>query len=244
VPVLVVEDERDMHVFYERILRDTGYRPILVSSLHDARAAIERARPAAIILDILLRNEDAWRWLAEVKGTQENRFIPVLVVTTEEEERKALALGADAFMQKPVDRVRILALLDEATRGRVLIVDDDATTRYAIRKLLEAGHFPTLEVANGEEAKRVAEIAQPRAIVLDLGLPDIDGSILLEAFAQSVATRDVPVIVATARDLSDAERVQLEARAFAVLRKSELAATLVATVSAAIGAEAVLTRRT
>jgi signal transduction histidine kinase/CheY-like chemotaxis protein len=244
VPVLIVEDEPDMHVFYERILRDTGYRPILVSSVHDARAAIERARPAAIILDILLRNEDAWRWLAEVKGTQENRFIPVLVVTTVEEERKALALGADAFMQKPVDRVRILALLDEATRGRVLIVDDDATTRYAIRKLLEAGHFPTLEVANGEEAKRVAEIAQPRAIVLDLGLPDIDGSILLEAFAQSVATRDVPVIVATARDLSDAERVQLEARAFAVLRKSELAATLVATVSAAIGAEAVLTRRT
>jgi signal transduction histidine kinase/DNA-binding response OmpR family regulator len=241
VPVLIVEDERDMHVFYERILRDTGYGPILVRSLHDARAAIERAQPAAIILDILLRHEDAWRWLAEFKGAQETRPIPVLVVTTVAEERKALALGADGFMQKPVDRARLLALLDEATHGRVLVVDDDATTRYAIRKLLQAAHLPTLEVANGEEARRAAETVQPRAIVLDLGLPDIDGSSLLEVFAQSPATCHVPVIIATARDLSDAERAHLEARAFAVLRKSDLAAALVNAVSAALGDDAVLT---
>ena len=236
VPVLIVEDERDMHVFYERILRDTAYRPLFVQSLHQATSEIERAQPAAIILDILLRNEDAWRWLAALKGAQETRSVPVLVVTTVADERKALALGADAFMQKPVDRVRLLALLDEVTQGRVLIVEDDATTRYAIRKLLQAANLQTLEVGNGEDARRAVEVGRPRAIVLDLGLPDIDGSSLLAAFTAAPATRDIPIIVATARDLTDAERGQLEARAFAVLTKSELPAALVPTVRAAAGA--------
>jgi CheY-like chemotaxis protein len=167
----------------------------------------------------------------------------VLVATTVAEERKALALGADAFMQKPIDRVRLLATLDELTQASVLVVEDDATTRYAIRKLLHAANLQTLEVANGEDARRAAEMGRPRAIVLDLGLPDVDGSSLLAEFATSPATRDVPVIVATARDLTDADREQLRARAFAVLAKSELTAALVATVRAAT-AVAVASERT
>ena len=233
MPVLIVEDDRDLHVYYERALRDTPYRPIPALTLHQASAAVERDRPAVVLLDILLGQDDAWRWLAELKANPATRTIPVVVITAVDEGRKALALGADRFAKKPFDRVSVLALLDQVTQSRVLIVDDDATTRYAMRKLLDASEFVVIEAANGEDGLRAAHAATPRSIVLDLGLPDISGFAMLDHFKASPATRDIPVIVATAGDLTDMERDELEARAFAVVSKRDILGSIIATVTAA-----------
>ena len=233
IPVLIVEDERDMQLFYEKTLRDTPYRPIPAQTLHQASAALERTRPAVVILDILLRNEDAWRWLAEFKASPDWQSIPVLVVTAVDEQRKAFALGADAFARKPIERAELVALLNQATASRVLIIDDDATTRYAMRKLLDQSNVLVLEAATGEAGLRVAEMANPRSIVLDLGLPDVDGFELLARLKASPETRRIPVIVATAHDLSETERATLETQAFLVLSKREMLGTIVANVAAA-----------
>ena len=236
IPVLVVEDERELQLFYEKTLRDTPYRTIAAQTLHQASAAIERVRPAAIILDILLRNEDAWRWLAEIKAAPESHSIPVVVITSVDEERKALALGADLFARKPVDREALIALLNQATASRVLIIDDDATTRYAMRKRLEHAKYVVLEAATGEDGLRVAEVAQPRSIVLDLGLPDVNGFSMLDRLKASPVTRGIPVIVATAHDLSDVDRATLESQALVVLSKREMLGTIVANVAIASSA--------
>jgi len=233
IPVLVVEDERDMQLFYEKTLRDTPYRTVAVQSLHQASAALERARPAVVILDILLRNEDSWRWLAEFKSSPDLQSIPVLVISTVDEQRKAFALGADAFARKPIERAELVALLNQATASRVLIIDDDATTRYAMRKLLDQSQLLVLEAATGEDGFRFAEIANPRAIVLDLGLPDVNGFELLGRLKASPATGRIPVIVATAHDLTETERASLESQAFRVASKRDILGTIVANVAAA-----------
>jgi CheY-like chemotaxis protein len=233
VPVLIVEDERDMQLYYERVLRDTPYRPIGASTLHQASAALEHERPGIIILDILLGSDDAWRWLAELKGDPATKAIPVIVVTAVDEERKALALGADRFVRKPIAKSHLMDLLNQVTASRVLIVDDDATTRYAMRKLLDASDFVVLEASNGEEGLRAAEAAKPHSIVLDLELPDLSGFDVLDRFKAFPATHDIPVIVATAGDLTDAQRSELDARAFAVLSKRDILGNIVATVTAA-----------
>ena len=236
IPVLIVEDDRDMHVFYERSLNATAYRLVHALTLHQASSALERERPAAIVLDILLRNEDSWRWLAKLRGDQAMRATAVLVVSTVDEERKALALGADAFMRKPVDRKALIDTLDATTGARVLVIEDDATTRYTMRKLLEAARFLVLEATTGDDGLRAADAARPRAIVLDLGLPDVDGFVMLDRLSASPHARDVPVVVSTARDLTEVERQRLEARAFAVLSKREmLGGGIVSAVNAASG---------
>jgi signal transduction histidine kinase/CheY-like chemotaxis protein len=233
VPVLVVEDAQEMQLFYEKALRDTPYRPVAAQTLHQATSAIEGERPALIVLDIMLRNEDVWRWLAELKDSPATATIPVLVISSLAEERKALALGANRFVQKPISRADLLGLLDDLTGLRVLIVEDDTTTRYAMRKRLDNSEYLVLEAASGEEGLRAAQAARPHSIVLDLGLPDIDGFAMLDHLKASPLTQDVPVIVATARDLSDAERSVLASRAFAVLSKRDILANIVATLAAA-----------
>jgi CheY-like chemotaxis protein len=233
VPVLVVENDPDMQRFYEDALAATAYRVVAASTLHQAAAVLARERPAVIILDILLKGGDAWRWLAERRGNADLRAIPVLVTSSVGEERKALALGADDFIRKPVERAHLLQRLNGATRSRVLVIEDDDTTRYAVRKLLHAADFLVLEAANGEDGLQAAATARPRSILLDLGLPDVDGFAMLDRLGTSPETRDIPVVLATARDLTDAERCTLEARAFAVLSKRELLGTIVATIEAA-----------
>ena len=72
-PVLIVEDNRETLFLYEKFLKGTGFQPIPANTVKQARQALERFRPAAIILDILLNHENAWSFLAELKGREATR---------------------------------------------------------------------------------------------------------------------------------------------------------------------------
>src|SRR3954462_7656038 len=83
-------------------------------------------------------------------------------------------------------------------RMRILIVDDDRALRDALRRALVLGGYETVPVGSGEEA--LAEIArtEPDAVVLDIGLPDIDGLEVCRRLRDS--GNRVPVLMLTARD--------------------------------------------
>lgn len=112
LPVLIVEDEPPEQLLYERYLRDTIYQGVAARSLREARDVLSRMAPRAIILDILLPGEDAWNWLARFKSETAQRDIPVIVASRVEDQRKGLALGADAYFVKPLEREDLLATLN------------------------------------------------------------------------------------------------------------------------------------
>src|SRR3954465_2576564 len=83
-------------------------------------------------------------------------------------------------------------------RMRILIVDDDRALRDALRRALVLGGYDTVPVGNGEEALAEVARSEPDAVVLDIGLPDIDG---LEVCRRlRAAGNRVPVLMLTARD--------------------------------------------
>ena len=80
----------------------------------------------------------------------------------------------------------------------VLVVDDDESFRYLFRQWIsEIGH-PVVEACGGREGLALARSLHPRAIVLDLQMPDLDGFAVLRALAAEPATRTIPVVIATA----------------------------------------------
>jgi DNA-binding response OmpR family regulator len=88
---------------------------------------------------------------------------------------------------------------------QVLLVEDDAAIRTALtRSLRDQGHVVTA-IGSGMPALSAAVEQKPDVVLLDLGLPDIDGSAVLSMLR---AVSDVPVIVATARD-DEAEMVRI-----------------------------------
>jgi DNA-binding response OmpR family regulator len=81
-------------------------------------------------------------------------------------------------------------------RGRVLVVDDDADIRNLVRELLERQGYVVADAANGREGLRAFYAGAPDVVVLDVGMPEMDGYETLERIRD---LSDVPVIMLTAR---------------------------------------------
>ena len=225
LPVLVVEDDADTLLVYEKYLSGSEFRMLAARNLRQAREAIQAVRPRAIVLDIVLAGEDAWELLAEVKRRDEFHSIPVLVVTSVDDPAKANALGADAYCAKPVGRAPLLhhlgRLVHPASARRLLVVDDDTIARYLVRQSLAALPWIVSEAEGGREGLERARADAPDVVFLDLSMPDLDGTVVLAELKADPRTRDIPVVIVTSRALDEETRAALAA-AECVLPKSEI----------------------
>lgn len=224
--VLIVEDNDELLFAYQKYLEGTDFRFQIARSLREARAAVNRLQPDAIILDILLRGENTWDFLAKMKEDDLTSSIPILIVTDVEDRQKGLALGADAYCLKPIERETLLTQLQSLTapdkQRKVLIIDDDEATRYLYKKLLAGTDYTLLETANGIEGVRIAQSEQPQIIILDMTMPEISGMEVLRQLKSESLTSVIPVIVATSKVLEYNERIEIEERSAALLSKSNL----------------------
>jgi CheY-like chemotaxis protein len=115
IPVLIVEDHLETRLLYEKFLRNSGFNALVVTSIREAEAVMHRAEPAAIILDLLLNGHSTWHWLAELKGDDRRKHIPIVVASETDDKRKATILGADAYFVKPLFREELLSTLHRLT---------------------------------------------------------------------------------------------------------------------------------
>lgn len=111
-PVLLVEDDPVDRLIVERHLRPTSYQVFSAQSLREARQWMARFLPSAFLLDVELRGEDSWAFLAELRRVPATQGIPVILVTRSDDEAKARSLGADAFLRKPFDASDLVRALD------------------------------------------------------------------------------------------------------------------------------------
>ncbi|MBX3215385.1 MAG: response regulator [Labilithrix sp.] len=224
--VLVVEDNRQTLFFYERYLSSAGFQVIPARTVDEARAALARLHPAAIVLDVMLEGEVTWSFLAELKEGDATRDIPVMVVTVVDRAQKARALGADEFWLKPVDGDRMIRKLAELAKrgsvGRVLVIDDDEAARYMVRKLLASAPYTVFEAADGATGVELARTQRPDVIFLDFLLQNETAFDVLDDLKADPSTRSIPIIIQTAKTLDDTEREKLERETAAILAKQSL----------------------
>lgn len=222
-PVLVVEDNAETVFVYDKYLKNTEFQPIPARTLREAREALAKFRPTAVILDILLEDESAWTFLGELKDGERTRDVPVIVATVIDNHRKASALGADAFGIKPLQREWLLEELRQLggtpPTEKLLIVDDDEISRYLLKGLLATMPYQVIEAEDGEVGLKLALAEHPRAIILDLVMPRMDGFETLERLRSDPATQDIPVIINTSSRLDEERSSELRAKSCAILSK-------------------------
>jgi DNA-binding response OmpR family regulator/anti-sigma regulatory factor (Ser/Thr protein kinase) len=236
--VLIIEDSEEWLSIYQKYLTQLGFHMLAARSLRDARRTLEQMKPQAIILDILLRGEDTWRFLAELKADPTTSTIPVLVVTEVEDQQKGLALGADAYCVKPVELTWLSEQLWQLVPPpvqKILVIDDQEAARYLLQKLLDSPDCQVLTATNGVEGVRLAQTEQPQLICLDLAMPILSGWAVLHQLRADPALQVIPVIVITSMTLTDAEVQQLEAQRVEFVTKAQLSrATLWAAIHRSI----------
>jgi CheY-like chemotaxis protein len=179
-------------------------------------------RPAAITLDVIMPDLDGWTVLAALKGDPALTDIPVVLMTILDERNRGYSLGATEHLVKPVDRERLAAVLRTIaapTRRNVLVVDDDDTLRRGIRQALENDGWTVSEAGDGRAA--LAHLAEepPDVILLDLIMPEMDGFEFLDELRHRAEWRAIPVVVVTAKDLTDADHSRLNGCVERILQK-------------------------
>ena len=91
--------------------------------------------------------------------------------------------------------------VDQRTRKKILIVEDDEDTRHALELRLTASGYDTVVAGDGVMAMVGAGIARPDLIILDLGLPKADGISVLKELHLHPPLRDIPVVIITGREV-------------------------------------------
>ncbi len=113
--VLVVDDEADLLVTYERLLHRWGYRVSAAASLATALWTLERDRPDLVIADLRLPDGDGLQLVRTARAGP--RPPPILIVTgfpSEDRRRAAMTAGAVGFLAKPFKSSTLQQLVQSA----------------------------------------------------------------------------------------------------------------------------------
>ena len=134
----------------------------------------------------------------------------------------ARAVDVPAETQASVPREGLLSALnrlDHKVRS-IAIIDDTTEARRLIRRILQAkGEYQIFEAANGRAGLDLIHQRHPDLVVLDLMMPEMDGFAVLDALRADETTRDIPVIVVTAKELTPAEKDRLTGQIDSMLQK-------------------------
>lgn len=203
--LLVVEDDPRFANELLDLVRDRGYEGVATPSGREALLLAMERRPSGIVLDMSLPDMDGMEVLDQLKFNLETRAIPVHIISGHEREQEALQKGAVAYLQKPVEPLQLQRMFERFERHwarrlrRILIVEDDQGSREAVEGLVAAKSLHVDAVATASEGlERVSEECYD-CLIVDLGLPDMDGV----EFLRRLPDDHPPIVVYTGREISD-----------------------------------------
>ena len=231
--VLVVEDNPQAAEILASHLHAGGFRIDVAHTGTDALTMARNLKPVAITLDILLPEVDGWEVLTRLKADEATRNIPVVVVSVVDKPALGRALGALDYFVKPVDGKALLSRLNqyrftspvEDEPVRVLVVDDEPANLDLVEGLLKPAGFGVLRAGSGQEGIDMAISAMPNLILLDLMMPGLSGFDVVEALREKEATRSIPIMVLTAKELTVADKSALNGQVAAIFQRDSVAGT-------------------
>ncbi|HEX8848305.1 MAG TPA: response regulator, partial [Gemmatimonadaceae bacterium] len=223
--LLVVEDDENFARVLLEMARGREFKGIIALRGRDALTLAHEYKPDAITLDIGMADMDGWEVLDRLKHHPDTRHIPVHIVSGDQNRQQGLRAGAFAYLEKPVSKEtlddafsRMVQFIDERVK-RLLVVEDDANQRQAIVELIAADDVEITAVASAGEAIETLRNQKFDCMVIDLGLADMSGFELLETVKSDPAMQEMPVIVYTGKELTQAEDTQLRKYAETIIVK-------------------------
>lgn len=223
--LLVVEDEPAFAAILVDLAHELDFRTTVVATADEAIRVAREQGPKGIVLDIGLPDHSGMTVLDRLKRDARTRHIPVHIVSAEDHSAKALAQGAMSYLLKPVAREALAKAIENLDRKlrkhprQVLIVEDDPAQLLGLRELLRSEEVETHGTATAAEALAACRETSFDCIVLDMTLPDASGFELLECLSEDDSAPFPPVIVYTARDLSEAEEQRLRRHSRSIIIK-------------------------
>jgi signal transduction histidine kinase/CheY-like chemotaxis protein len=214
-PILVIDDDKEVRYTIGQYILSWGYEVIFAE---DGDKGIQMAidkQPFAITLDIMMPNKDGWSVLKELKENEVTKDIPVIVISIKGDEQIGYGVSAFEYFIKPISADKLLSAfsrlesLAEKRIQKIVIVDDDELEFEKFKSEFKDEKISIEYIKESEFAfNKIAEV-QPDLIILDLMMPKVDGITLSYKLKSDMKTKHIPILISTAKDLSEDERNSL-----------------------------------
>jgi hypothetical protein len=222
---LIVEDDITFASLLLDLVREHGFKGLIAFTGEVGLAMARKFRPHAISLDVRLPDMGGWALLDYLKHDVELRHVPVQVLSGGDDPERAFYAGAFAYLRKPVERedlaqslLKIQTFLDRQ-RKNLLIVEDSDIERKNLIDLLAGDDVETRAAGTAADALEILKSGPFDCLVLDLNLPDMNGTELIERIKSEVGLLRLPIIVHTGKDLGREEEAHLSTVTSAIIVK-------------------------
>lgn len=223
--VLVIDDNHNDRRFLHRYLTGEGYNVALATNGQQGLQMALEIVPDLITLDVMMPEMDGWETLVRLKNNPKLANIPVVMSSIIEDRHLAQTLGAADYLVKPVDKQRLVNLLDKhisrSQQGCILVVEDDEASREMLCRMLVQEGWIVQSAVNGLQAIDCIKAQQPLMILLDLMMPEMDGFEVIKTVRQHPDWNSIPIVVVTAMDLTTVEHGLLAKQVTNVFQKGK-----------------------
>ena len=223
--VLIVDDDADARDLLATHIEELGGQTVQAANGEQGLELARQHKPDLITLDLMMPGIDGWQVLRQLKADPELESIPVIIISIVAERRQALFLGAIDALTKPIAQDDLLHILHRTLNGnrhsRILAVDDNSDVLELIQSILENEVREIRTAKNGKQALQVLQNYHPDLIFLDLMMPEMDGLTFLRILRTEKHLMNLPVVIVTAKQLTDSERRELEMRVVSIIEKGQ-----------------------
>jgi len=224
--LLIIEDDRHFARIMVDFAREKNFKAVVARNVAQGIALARQIVPSAITLDLRLPDSDGWLVLDQLKHDPKTRHIPIHIISVDEGRERSLRLGAVSFSRKPITLEtlqeafdRTIDFVDRRVKN-LLIIEDNSTQRESMVDLIGNGDVKTTAVGTAEEAFRALEAIRFDCVVLDLGLPDMQGIDFIRKVREKYGDQAPPVIVYTGKELTRKEETELRMLAESIVVKN------------------------
>ena len=213
--VLVCDDDACVVEVVSSLLEQRGYRPTAVSCGEQALESALADPPDAILLDLLMPGMSGWETAAALKQHAATDEIPIVILSVlAQADTEAPEGPVVGWIQKPLDDAELFAALGRAVSARnepfrVLVVEDDEDLAGVLIATFARHGVQTFHAGDGTQAIEISQRVLPDLLVLDLGVPGVDGFEVVGWLRRHERLHVVPMVVYTARDLDESDRARL-----------------------------------
>ncbi len=223
--LLVIDDDPDAAYLLQENLNQHEYEVIGTRNGQDGLRLAREQQPQAILLDIIMPGADGWQVLHDLKENAETASIPVILLTIVDKKALGFRLGAAAYLLKPLDPAEVrdalhrVILSEDHPQKHLLVVDDDPNIADMLRQFLSEEEYKLDAALDGVAGLEAIAASRPDILLLDIIMPHLDGFGVIEALRADPQTRALPIIVISAKDLTEAEASRLKESVAAVMKK-------------------------
>lgn len=214
-PILVIDDDPDVRFTIGQYLSSRGYEVIFATDSKTGIQIASEQKPLAITLDVILPDKDGWTTLKELKENPVTRNIPVILLSFIGDKNIGMGLGAFDYLVKPITEEKLsvtfhnLETLLNKKIQKIVIVDDDELEFEKFKQEFRYDNLTIEFIHDSEFAFNKISEVQPDLVIIDLIMPKIDGVSLTHKLKSSATTRNIPIIISTAKDLTEEEKKSL-----------------------------------